>query len=277
MPGTPSERDSERSPSRRASRGASALRAAADRVVGRRSKPVAAAAKSASADVTASAKKAGAKKAAAKKTGAKKAAAKKTAAKKTAAKKTAAKKTAAKKAGAKKAGAKKTGAKKAGAKKTGAKKTGAKKSGAKKAGSRQVAASPTVPRRGGLPVLAGEDPWTKAEIAEVRGELDEERQRLLGEVAAAEQEIKVLLRDGGDGAGNDQADIGSKALERDAEMSLANNSREMLFQVERAMTRLEDGSYGLCESCGQPIGKLRLMAFPRATLCMTCKQRQERR
>ena len=268
MPGTPTERDPQRSSSRRAARSTSALRAAARRIVGRGSKPVAAAAKSASADVTASAKKAGAKKAGAKKTGAKKTGAKKTAAKKTGAKRTGAKKTA----------AKKTAAKKTGAKKTGAKKTAAKKTGAKKTGGRRGAGAPVTPRRGGLlPVLAGEDPWTKAEIAEVRGELDEERQRLLGEVAAAEQEIKVLLRDGGDGAGNDQADIGSKALERDAEMSLANNSREMLFQVERAMTRLEDGSYGLCESCGQPIGKLRLMAFPRATLCMTCKQRQERR
>ena len=41
--------------------------------------------------------------------------------------------------------------------------------------------------------------------------------------------------------------------------------------------RIEDGTYGICESCGEPIGKMRLMAFPRATLCMTCKQREERR
>jgi hypothetical protein len=38
-----------------------------------------------------------------------------------------------------------------------------------------------------------------------------------------------------------------------------------------------EGTYGICESCGEPIGKMRLMAFPRATLCMTCKQREERR
>ncbi len=48
-------------------------------------------------------------------------------------------------------------------------------------------------------------------------------------------------------------------------------------QIDRALARIEDGTYGVCESCGQPIGKLRLMAFPRATLCMTCKQREERR
>ena len=39
----------------------------------------------------------------------------------------------------------------------------------------------------------------------------------------------------------------------------------------------DDGTYGVCESCGQPIGKMRVMAFPRATLCLSCKQREERR
>ena len=60
-------------------------------------------------------------------------------------------------------------------------------------------------------------------------------------------------------------------------MSLANNARDMLVQTEHALERIEDGTYGICESCGQPVGKNRLMAFPRATLCMTCKQREERR
>ena len=45
----------------------------------------------------------------------------------------------------------------------------------------------------------------------------------------------------------------------------------------RALARIADGTYGVCESCGKPIGKRRLMAFPRATMCMECKQREERR
>ncbi|MGZ5374467.1 MAG: TraR/DksA family transcriptional regulator, partial [Aeromicrobium sp.] len=75
----------------------------------------------------------------------------------------------------------------------------------------------------------------------------------------------------------DQADVGSTSLERDAEMSLAANQRELLLQTEKALGRLDTGTYGACEVCGEPIGKMRLMAFPRATLCMTCKQREERR
>ena len=54
-------------------------------------------------------------------------------------------------------------------------------------------------------------------------------------------------------------------------MSLAANSRDLLSQVERALQRLDDNTYPVCESCGNPIGKARLQAFPRATLCVSCK------
>ena len=48
-------------------------------------------------------------------------------------------------------------------------------------------------------------------------------------------------------------------------------------QAERALGRIANRTYGICENCGNPIGKARLQVFPRATLCMTCKQREERR
>ncbi|UWE13688.1 TraR/DksA C4-type zinc finger protein [Actinacidiphila bryophytorum] len=51
----------------------------------------------------------------------------------------------------------------------------------------------------------------------------------------------------------------------------------MLVQAEHALQRLDEGTYGLCEVCGNPIGKARMQAFPRATLCLDDKQRQERR
>ena len=93
----------------------------------------------------------------------------------------------------------------------------------------------------------------------------------------ARAEREHLLRDYGDGAGEDQADAGAKTFEREHEMSLAANAEEMLLQDERALARLEDGTYGQCEACGKAIGKARLQAFPRATLCLACKQREERR
>jgi RNA polymerase-binding transcription factor DksA len=51
----------------------------------------------------------------------------------------------------------------------------------------------------------------------------------------------------------------------------------MVLQTERALERIENKTYGLCEDCGAAIGKPRLQVFPRATLCMICKQKEERR
>jgi RNA polymerase-binding protein DksA len=128
-----------------------------------------------------------------------------------------------------------------------------------------------------LAVKADEDPWTAAELDEVRAELTADAERLQVELDLASRELDDLMRDAGDGAGNDQADVGSTTFERDHEMSLANNARDMLTQTHHALERIDNGTYGVCENCGQPIGKNRLMAFPRATLCLPCKQREERR
>jgi RNA polymerase-binding protein DksA len=184
-----------------------------------------------------------------------------------------AKKAPAKKSAAKKAPAKKSSTTKSTATKRPAKKAPAAKAPAKKASGRTTQAKNAQK----LAVKADEKPWTAAELGEVRGELNSERDRLRSELNLAEHELADLMRDAGDGAGNDQADVGSTTFERDHEMSLANNARLMLAQTEHALERIDDGSYGQCESCGQPIGKMRLMAFPRATLCLSCKQREERR
>jgi RNA polymerase-binding protein DksA len=127
------------------------------------------------------------------------------------------------------------------------------------------------------PVREGEEPWTTEELAEIRTELEEQARELRSEIDDAEVAWHDLQRDSGDGAGDDQADAGTKTFEREHELSLANNSRDLLAQVDRALSRLDNGTYGVCENCGQPVGKARLQAFPRATLCVTCKQREERR
>ena len=126
-------------------------------------------------------------------------------------------------------------------------------------------------------MLPGEAPWTKAELNEIRKELDSQARELRGEISEAETAWAALQRDSGEGSGDDQADAGTKTFEREHEMSLAANSRDLLAQVERALQRLDNGTYGICENCGNPIGKARLQAFPRATLCVSCKQKEERR
>ena len=128
-----------------------------------------------------------------------------------------------------------------------------------------------------LVVKEGEGAWTKAELKEVLGDLKEQRAHSVAVLSGLEDELTGLMRDSGDGAGQDQADMGATSFERDHELTVLNSERDKLAQIERALQRINDGTYGVCESCGNPIGKLRLMAFPRATLCMTCKQREERR
>ncbi|MBW3084394.1 RNA polymerase-binding transcription factor DksA [Austwickia sp. TVS 96-490-7B] len=128
-----------------------------------------------------------------------------------------------------------------------------------------------------LPVRDGEEPWSTEDLQEIRDELLSEKERLTNDLAESEMDLADLMRDYGGGAGDDSADTGGKVLEREQELTLTNNSRTLLAQTERALERLQHRRYGVCESCGQPIGKLRLQAFPRATLCVTCKQKQERR
>lgn len=122
-----------------------------------------------------------------------------------------------------------------------------------------------------------ESPWTAAELQGFRDSLETDIASFKEEIQIAEHEIVALMRHSGDGAGDDQADAGAKTFEREQEMSLANNAREMLIQSLHAIERLDLGNYGICESCGEPIGKPRLEAAPRATLCLSCKSKQERR
>nr|WP_297422673.1 TraR/DksA family transcriptional regulator [uncultured Actinotalea sp.] len=128
-----------------------------------------------------------------------------------------------------------------------------------------------------FPVREGEEPWTVAQVQEIAEEITVEVERLRAELAAADAELSSLLRNSGEGAGDDQADSGSSALEREQELTLVNNTRDLLAQHLHALERLGAAGFGTCESCGQAIGKARLQAFPRATLCVTCKARQERR
>ena len=146
------------------------------------------------------------------------------------------------------------------------------KSGKKAAPLKPIKAAPT-------PVTASdsEAPWTAAELKAVRTEISKDLARLRQELAVVEAEMDELISESGEGAGDDQADSGTKTFEREHEMSLVINARDMVLQTERALDRIDSKSYGNCEECGNAIGKARLQVFPRATLCMICKQKEERR
>ncbi|NNU28187.1 TraR/DksA family transcriptional regulator [Isoptericola sediminis] len=128
-----------------------------------------------------------------------------------------------------------------------------------------------------FPVRDGEEPWTLQEVSELALLLLEDKERYTDELAAADAELSDLLRNSGDGAGDDQADYGSSALEREQELTLVNNLRDLLDQTTHALDRIRNGKYATCEVTGAPIGKARLQAFPRATLSVEAKAREERR
>ena len=145
---------------------------------------------------------------------------------------------------------------------------------ATQAPARQAATSKTVKKV--EPPARPERP--AAEVEQIRSALIERRDELKAEHELTMAELAEAQRDRlADSAGDDQADTGTKTFEREQEITLANNLRDRIGQVERALDRLELGQYGWCEKCGNAIPVERLAAFPSATLCVTCKQLEERR
>ena len=106
-----------------------------------------------------------------------------------------------------------------------------------------------------------------------RQRLDEERVRLEETRATFDDEH---LRDESEDdsiselSSNDQhpADIGSETFEREKDLSILEQVEAELADVEHALRRLEDGTYGICEACGQPIDEARLEALPAARFCL---------
>ncbi|OUM98740.1 MAG: hypothetical protein BAA04_05315 [Firmicutes bacterium ZCTH02-B6] len=107
-----------------------------------------------------------------------------------------------------------------------------------------------------------------------KARLLEERRRLLRSLEALASSGWLDAETGGIGelSSYDQhpADLGSELAARQVDLGLQQNTRRLLAQVDRALERLEEGSYGICEECGRPIPMGRLLAVPYATKCTAC-------
>jgi RNA polymerase-binding transcription factor DksA len=244
---------------------------------------------------TAKAAKAGAKKApakATKKAGASASSAKKAptkAAKKApakAAKKAATKKAPAKKAPAKKAPAKKAPAKKAPAKQTAAKKAPAKKAAASKAPAKAAAPKPAAKGSSAKRSWSDKAPATRAPIkARAKGPLDKflqgqlealetERATYTRQAASlkAEADLLVAEREPGDVQFDEESGEGDTiAVERERDLALSAQASAAVEEIDLAVQKIHDGTYGVCEQCGSAIPKERLRALPYAALCVQCK------
>jgi DnaK suppressor protein len=115
---------------------------------------------------------------------------------------------------------------------------------------------------------------TKTQLRAIREELLAEREQLLGQVRELDAEADVKnWREGG--FDDDPADAGSASFERETAQSLSKHARKLLEQIDDALRRMDAGTYGICERCGQRIEPERLEALPYAQLCMDCKRRDE--
>jgi len=74
----------------------------------------------------------------------------------------------------------------------------------------------------------------------------------------------------------DEIDQASTEYDHSFEYRLRDREKFLLRKIEKALQRIKDGEYDLCESCGDPIGKKRLTARPETTYCIVCKEEQER-
>ena len=106
--------------------------------------------------------------------------------------------------------------------------------------------------------------------ARLRRMLEAERARLIAELSHYEVASRHNL-----GLGNHMADDGTEAFEQAASLALQRNQERLLAEVERALQKLEEGTYGLCERCGVEIDFARLKAIPYATYCIDCQSRVE--
>jgi DnaK suppressor protein len=119
----------------------------------------------------------------------------------------------------------------------------------------------------------------KATKTKLKGELEQELERLEAEVEQMEREGHEALSEasGENNYRDHMADQGSATFERELDMTLEDNVRDALLSVRAALDKMESGSYGVCDRCGKKIADARLEAMPTATLCITCKSEEESR
>lgn len=75
---------------------------------------------------------------------------------------------------------------------------------------------------------------------------------------------------------NHPGDMATSTFDRELDATLEGNEERLLQAIDAALQRVEDGSYGICRTCGQPVGAERLEALPWTTQCIDCKRREER-
>jgi len=128
--------------------------------------------------------------------------------------------------------------------------------------------------------MAGKITHTKKELDELRQRLQAERAELLVQLRTIEESSFATSQSDISGEvsfDEENADAGTFTFERERDLSIENNVRDLMGKIDRALARMDLGTYGICSRCGKPIEKPRLKALPYADLCIKDAQAQSRR
>ncbi len=117
--------------------------------------------------------------------------------------------------------------------------------------------------------------FSKEEIAKFRTMLFERREILAGNVSRMSDSALSNNHDSGNGF-NHMADMGTDNYDQEFTIGRIENEEDELRAIDEAIQKLDAGTYGACESCSQPIPKTRLRALPFVSLCVRCKELEEK-
>ncbi len=122
--------------------------------------------------------------------------------------------------------------------------------------------------------------FTKAQLKYYRQLLLTERARCAGEIRTIAKEASHSPREAsGDLSGYTvhMADMSADTYERELSTNLVSSEQAVLYQIDEALKRLDDGTFGICESCNKSITVGRLKVVPYASLCITCQRVKEQK
>ena len=115
------------------------------------------------------------------------------------------------------------------------------------------------------------------DVDQFRDLLQEERRRVLHAIEYLHKENPGSIEDETEDQTQDNlAETATATLDREIDYTLEDNSEHVLSAIDDALTRIEEGTFGVCVNCAKPIAEERLAALPWATTCIDCKRLEER-
>lgn len=121
---------------------------------------------------------------------------------------------------------------------------------------------------------------TKKELDDLRARLRQERDELQEQLTTIEDQTFASTQSdmsGDVGLDDEAADAATATFEREKDLSIEHNVRDLLQKIDRSLKRMDEGTYAICERCGKPIEKARMKALPYVSLCIKDAQAQARR